>query len=137
MTSTSAAMHPVPDAPGAADEAMFAALETAFGDELKDVLTRYIETSDRISEALQDISACAHWQEAARLALQIGSAAADMGFRPITKAARAFADDAYKHTSSSELRNDAQTVVFEYERMRMALERRFPELVADGARSVA
>lgn len=124
-------------APGEADSAAFAALETAFGDTLKDLLADYVTTSDALCEALQVAAGCAHWQEAARLALKIGAAAADMGFRPITIAARNFADATYQNTSAHGMRNGAQMVVFEYERLRLALGSRFPDFVAPGPYSVA
>ncbi len=138
MSSTSTVPNAnAPGAPGEADSATFAALETAFGDTLKDLLNDYVATSDALCEALQTAAGCAHWQEAARLAIKIGAAAADMGFRPITAAARAFADATYQNTTAHGLRNGAQMVVFEYERLRLALESRFPEFVAPGAYSVA
>lgn len=138
MSSTSTAPNSAQaGAPDEADSAAFAALETAFGETLKDLLNDYVAMSDALCEALQVAAGCAHWQEAARLALKIGAAAADMGFRPITAAARAFADATYQHTSAHEMRNGAQMVVFEYERLRLALESRFPEFVAPGAYSVA
>lgn len=134
MASTSTSL---PETPGDSDSALFAALEKTFGDTLKDALGVYITTSDELSEALQEAAACAHWQEAARLALKIGSAATEMGFAPVARAARAFTDATYAHSTAHGLRNGAQMVVFEYERLRLALEARFPELVAPGAYSVA
>lgn len=138
MTPTSTALTFVePGSPGETDNAVFAALETAFGETLKDLLNDYVATSDALCEALQVSAGCAHWQEAARLALKIGAAAADLGFRPITIAARNFADATYQNTSAHGMRNGAQMVVFEYERMRLALASRFPDFVAPPAYSVA
>jgi hypothetical protein len=137
MTPTSTAPISVePGSPGETDSAAFAALETAFGDTLKDLLADYVAMSDEACEALQIAAGCAHWQEAARLALKIGAAAGDMGFRPITIAARNFADATYQNTSAHGMRNGAQMVVFEYERLRLALQSRFPDFVAAGAYSV-
>ncbi len=138
MTSTSTAPNTAASAdPGEGDSAAFAALEASFGDALRDALNTYITTSDELCAALQVAAECAHWQEAARVALQLGAAAANMGFYPITTAARAFADATYQHTTAHRLRNAAQMAVFEYERLRLALGSRFPELVALGAYSVA
>ncbi len=138
MTSTSTtADFPEPDSPGESDGAMFAALEKEYGETLKSALNIYLATSDELCDALQEAAACAHWQEAARLALKIGVAASNMGFEPVAHAARSFADAAYAHTTAHGLRNGAQMVVFEYERLRLALESAFPELVAPGAYSVA
>ena len=138
MTSTSTTANtPVPDSPGQSDEVIFAALESAFGDKLSATLNDYFAVSDELCEELQDAAACAHWLEAARLASQIRIAAAELGFNTIAYAARVFADAAHTNASAHGLRNSAQTVVFEYERMRLALMARFPELVAPGAYSIA
>ena len=136
MTSTA----PLPvesEAPGASDEAVFAQLETAFGAELKDVLARYLESSDALCQRLQDASGCAYWQEAVRVALKIGHEADEMGFHRVAMAARSFADATYHADDAHTLRNDAQTVVFEYERFRLSLEMHFPDLVASTMDSVA
>jgi len=136
MTST-APLAAEPDAPGASDHAVFAQLETAFGGALKDVLARYLAISDGLCQRLQDASGCAHWQEAVRVALQIGHEADELGFHRVAQAARGFADAAYHADDAHSLRNGAQTVVFEYERFRLALEMRFPDQVASDIASVA
>lgn len=135
MASTSTSLTSA--APGDTDGVLFDALETTFGDALKSALNIYLATSDELCDGLQEAAACAHWQEAVRLALKIGEAADRMGFAPVMLAARAFADTAYDHATAHGMRNGAQMVVFEYERLRLALESRFPELVAPGAYSVA
>lgn len=138
MASTSEALKSDESGvPGATDAAAFAALETAFGEELKGVLNAYVTDCDAASEQLREATACAYWQESARLALHLGHAAADLGFRSIAKAARAFADAVYQDASAHQLRNGAQTLVFEYERQRLALEARYPEFVASETASVA
>ena len=138
MTSTSAAQIPAEtDAPGASDEAVFAHLETTYGTELKSVLTLYLENSDALCQRLQDASGCAYWQEAVRVALKIGHEADEMGFHRVAMAARSFADATYHADDAHTLRNDAQTVVFEYERFRLSLEMHFPDLVASTMDSVA
>jgi hypothetical protein len=142
MTSTST-LEKLPDnatetdAPGASDEAIFAALEATYGAELKSVLALYLENSDALCERLQEAMACAFWQEAVRVALKIGEEADAFGFHPIAAAARKLADATYHADSAHHLRNDGQMVVFEYERFRLALEQRFPNLVASVVGSVA
>ncbi len=136
MTSTST-IQPSAEYPGDTDAALFDALETTCGDRLGDALQRFVTNCDALSEALQEASACAHWQEAARLTLEICDAANELGMEPIVVAARAFADAAYHQTSPHRLRNSAQNLVFEYERMRLALMARYPEFVAPGAFSIA
>lgn len=139
MTSTSVLENTTPetDAPGATDEAVFAALEMTYGAELKPVLTLYLETSDALCERLQEAMACAFWQEAVRVALKIGQEADALGFHCVTRAARRLADGTYHADSAHHLRNDAQLVVFEYERFRLALGFRYPNLVASMVGSVA
>lgn len=138
MTSTPArANRPDPEAPNAADAALFAMLETAFGSELPAVIARYIKNSDGLCTRLQLAAECAYWQEAVRTALKIGREADALGFRRVAKAARQFADDTYHSDSPHKLRNGAQAVVFEYERFRLALEAHFPGLVEKAADSVA
>jgi HPt (histidine-containing phosphotransfer) domain-containing protein len=136
MTSTSAKPEPA-DVPGGTDDALFAALEMAHGERLKETLGRFVACCDAACDTLQDAAACAHWQEAVRLTHQIGDAANELGLEPIVAAARAFADAAYQQTTPHRLRNSAQMVVFEYERFRLALMARYPEFVAPGAYSIA
>jgi len=129
MTSTSAAQIPAEtDAPGASDEAVFAHLETTYAAELKTVLALYLENSDALCQRLQDAAACAYWQEAVRAALQIGHEADALGLHRVATAARGFADATYHADDAHALRNGAQTVVFEYERFRLALAMHFPFL---------
>ena len=141
MTSTPAPHKPQnpgdSEAPGASDNAVFAQLETAFGETLTGTLKRYLDSSNELCERLQDASACAHWQEAVRVAILIGEEADALGFHRVATAARSFADATYHADRPHQLRNGAQLVVFEYERFRLALEARFTGLVASEQRSVA
>ncbi len=136
MTSTST-LEAAGEHPGETDAALFDALEATHGDGLGGTLQHFVSACDVLSEALQEAAACAHWQEAARLTLELGNAAQELGLEPIVAATRAFADAAYHQTSPHRLRNSAQTVVFEYERMRLALMAKYPEFVAPGAFSIA
>jgi hypothetical protein len=81
--------------------------------------------------------ACAYWQEAVRAAVEIGHKADTLGFRRIAAVARKLADATYHADAAEALRNDAQMVMLEYERFRLALEMRFPNLVASVVDSVA
>jgi hypothetical protein len=138
MSSTSAAEFLTEsDAPSAADDAVFARLEADFGDELQAVLTLYLENSDALCQRLEDAMACAYWQEAVRAAVEIGHKADTLGFRRIAAAARKLADATYSADAAEALRNDAQMVMLEYERFRLALAMRFPNLVASMVDSVA
>jgi hypothetical protein len=138
MSSTSAAENPPEaDAPGASDEAVFAGLEATYRADLTNVLALYLENSDQLCQRLQDCAACAYWQEAVRVALKIGEEADALGFHRVAGAARGLADSTYHADGAHALRNDAQMVVLEYERFRLALETRFPNLVASSMDSVA
>ncbi len=135
MTSTSTlenlgAIAADSDAPGAADDVVFAHLQSTFAAELKNVLSLYLENSDAFCERLQQAAACAHWQEAVRVALAIGHEADALGFHRVATSARTFADATYHTASPHALRDDAQMVVLEYERFRLALAARFPSLVS-------
>lgn len=136
MTSTST-LPAEPDALYETDAAQFDALEAAVGEGLKETLQRFVTTCDELCERLETASACAHWQEAARVTLLIGEAAQELGLDSITKAAKAFADGAYHQMTPHRLRNAAQTLVFEYERLRLAMMARYPDFVAPGAYSIA
>jgi hypothetical protein len=138
MPSTSATeIPPETDALGESDEAVFAGLEATYRADLKNVLALYLENSDQLCQRLQDCAACAYWQEAVRVALKIGEEADALGFHRVAGAARALANSTYHADSAHNLRNDAQMVVLEYERFRLALEARFPNLVASAIESVA
>lgn len=136
MTSTSA--NPAsPEAIYETDAAQFAALEAAHGERLKDALQQFVSTCDELCERLEAASACAHWQEAARVTLLIGEAAHELGMETVTNAAKVFADGAYHQMTAHRLRNAAQTLVFEYERLRLAMMARYPDYVAPGSYSIA
>ncbi len=127
MPSTSVTENPPEtDALGESEEAVFAGLEATYRADLKNVLTLYLENSDQLCQRLQDCAACAYWQEAVRVALKIGEEADALGFHRVAKAARTLADSTYHADSAHSLRSDAQIVVLEYERFRVALETRFP-----------
>ena len=139
MTSTSAPKFFIPESAfSTAELHNFALLETAFGDTLWEVLRAYIQIGGTACEKLQEAVSCAHWQEAVRQSLKIASKAADLDFRAVTHAARAFAASVYEgNTSGHVRRNAAQMVIFEFERSCLALESRYPGLAAADETSIA
>lgn len=139
MTSTSAPKIFIPESAfSAAELRNFAILETAFGDTLWEVLRAYIRIGSDACEKLQEATACSHWQEAVRQSLKIASTAADLDFRAVTEAARAFAASVYEgNTSGHVRRNAAQRAVFEFERSCLALESHYPGLAATDETSIA
>jgi hypothetical protein len=131
MTSTSAAEFLAESAaPGVTDDGIFARLEADFGDGLQAALGRYLETCDALCLRLEEVMSYAYWQEAARIALKIGHEANALGFHHIAAAARKLADAAYRADNALALRNDAQTVLLEYGRFRLALMARYPAFMA-------
>lgn len=96
----------------------------------RESLTFFLSTGDDISERLQQATACAFWQEAVRLGLKLGEMAAKWDDTGVGEAAHKFAHAAYHGGSIHDLRNGAQMVVFEYERLRLTLAAQYPELVA-------
>jgi hypothetical protein len=138
MTSTSALPKALPSiCLTEAERRAFALLETAFGDTLWDGLRAYLEQGTRHSEALQEATACAHWQETVRLGLAIAALAADFDFREVVLAARALCEAVYEGHSAHARRNAAQLLVLEFERSTLVLGSRYPGLVASHEASVA
>jgi hypothetical protein len=138
MTSTSAVAIPAEsDAPGAADDDVFLALESAHGDALKPMLAACLKDVDVWCERLRDAIECAYWQEAVRVALRIGHETERLGFLRPAVTARRLADATYHADHAALLRAEAQLVVFECGRFRLAIAARYPEFIASVAASVA
>lgn len=138
MASTSVPKFFMPESAfSAADLRNFTILETAFGDALWEVLRAYMRIGEQACEKLQEATACAHWQEAVRLALKIASTAADLDLRPVTDAARAFTTAVYEDNTAHTRRNAAQMVVLEFEKSCLMLASRYPGLVETGGTSIA
>ncbi|MDE2111576.1 MAG: HAMP domain-containing histidine kinase [Alphaproteobacteria bacterium] len=115
----------------AIDAAAFSALEKSVGvATLVEILKSYIETTEQLCGALAIASDDANWQQAARLAQDIAGSASGLGLLAMTAAARGFAAAAREGASAHVLRNDAQTIVLEHERVRKALGNLYPDLVA-------
>ena len=113
------------------DAAAFAALEKSVGVQtLVEILKSYIETTEQLCAALSAASSDENWQQAARLAQDIAGSASGLGLLAMTAAARGFANAAREGASPHALRNDAQTIVVEHDRVRQVLENLYPDLVA-------
>ncbi|HWA89318.1 MAG TPA: ATP-binding protein [Rhizomicrobium sp.] len=122
---------PPADSVAAIDPAAFAALEKSVGvATLVEILKSYIESAEQLCQALGEASDDANWQEAVRLAQDIAGSAGGLGLTAMTAAARGFAQQARDGASSHELRNTAQLIVWEHERVRRSLANLYPDLVA-------
>jgi signal transduction histidine kinase/HPt (histidine-containing phosphotransfer) domain-containing protein len=113
------------------DAAAFAALEKSLGlSTLLEILQSYVKTAEGLCEALSKASAQSDWQEAGRVAQDIAGAAGGLGLAAMTAAARGFAAKTRETDDGHALRNDAQLVVGEHVRVRMALADLYPDLAA-------
>jgi HPt (histidine-containing phosphotransfer) domain-containing protein/CheY-like chemotaxis protein len=120
-----------PEAIAAIDGTAFAALERSVGcTTLIDILKSYIETTEQLCAALGAASDGADWNQAARLAQDIAGSASGLGLLAMTAAARGFAAAAREGAGAHALRNDAQKIVCEHERVRRVLANLYPELAA-------
>jgi HPt (histidine-containing phosphotransfer) domain-containing protein len=120
-----------PDTIAAIDGTAFAALERSVGvTTLIEILKSYIETTEHLCAALATASDDADWPQAGRLAQDIAGSASGLGLLAMTAAARAFATAARQGASAHALRNDAQKIVCEHERVRRVLANLYPELAA-------
>ncbi len=84
---------------------------------LVEILKSYIESAEKLCRALGEASDDANWQEAVRLAQDIAGSAGGLGLTAMTAAARGFAQQAREGASSQELRNTAELIVWEHERV--------------------
>jgi HPt (histidine-containing phosphotransfer) domain-containing protein len=115
----------------AINAAEFAALEKSLGmTTLIEILKSYIETAEKLCAALGEASEGANWQEAARLAQDIAGSAGGLGLAAMTAAARGFTQQAREGANAQDLRNTAQIIAWEHERVRRALANLYPDLVA-------
>ena len=122
---------PPSDSVATIDQATFTALEKSVGvTTLIEILKSYIDTAEQLCRALGDASDDANWQEATRLAQDIAGSASGLGLSAMTAAARGFAQAAREGASTHELRNTAQLIVWEHERVRRSLANLYPDLVA-------
>ncbi|MBV9991776.1 MAG: Hpt domain-containing protein [Alphaproteobacteria bacterium] len=122
---------PPADSVATIDPAAFAALEKSVGvATLVEILKSYIESAEKLCQALGEASDDANWQEAIRLAQDIAGSAGALGLTAMTAAARGFAQQARDGAGGHELRNTAQLIVWEHERVRRSLANLYPDLVA-------
>jgi len=120
-----------PDSAATIDPAAFAALEKSFGTAtLLEILRSYIASAEQLCLALGEASNHANWEEAVRLAQDIAGSAGGLGLTAMTAAARGFAQAARDGADPHDLRNTAQLIVREHERVRRSLANLYPDLVA-------
>jgi len=120
-----------PNSVAAIDADAFAALEKSVGVEtLVEILKSYIDSAEQLCRALGEASDDANWQEAVRLAQDIAGSAGGLGLTAMTAAARGFAQAARDGADPHDLRNTAQLIVWEHERVRRSLANLYPDLVA-------
>ena len=113
------------------DPAAFAALEKSFGAAtLLDILKSYIDSAERLCRALGEASNGANWREATRLAQDIAGSASGLGLTAMSTAARGFAQTVREGASPDELRNTAQLILWEHQRVRRSLANLYPDLAA-------
>ncbi len=127
-----ASAEPPPASSAAAiDPSAFAALEKSFGAAtLVEILKSYIVSAEGLCRALGEASKDANWPEARRLAQDIAGSAGSLGLTAMTAAARGFAQAARDGASSHELRNTAQLIVWEHDRVRRSLINLYPDIAA-------
>ena len=119
------------DRPAALDAKAIAALEKSVGTKtLIEILQAYIQTAEQLCHSLTLASERANWDEAARFAQDIAGSAGALGLSAVTDAARAFASGTREGMSAHELRNRAQTVLWEHDQVCRALESLYPGLAA-------
>ncbi len=97
---------------------------------LVEILKSYIETAETLCAALDAASEDANWEQAGRLAQDIAGSAGGLGLSAMTARARGFAAAAREGASASALRNEAQSILREHQRVRQALTNLYPDLVA-------
>jgi signal transduction histidine kinase/HPt (histidine-containing phosphotransfer) domain-containing protein len=115
------------------DASAFAALEKSLGlSTLLEILQSYIKTAENLCEDLAEASAAGEWDEAGRVAQDIAGAAGGLGLAALTATARGFAQNVRNHEieDAHALRNQAQLIVGEHARTRLALASLYPDLAA-------
>jgi HPt (histidine-containing phosphotransfer) domain-containing protein len=113
----------------AIDAVAFSDLEKSVGvTALVDILQCYVATAEQLTVSLSDACAGDRWEEAFRLAQDIGGAAGGLGLTAVTQAARAFAQKSREGVSRHDLRNAAQLVVGEHLRAKEALTHLYPDV---------
>ena len=130
MPSTSSPRKVPETIASASDVAVLATLNASLGAKtLGAVLKDHLADVDRLCEKLQTAGRRGQWATAAELAIDIADVSANLGFRSLTNAARSFAAATSEKVDVHTLRNGAQMVVFEYERLRLGIAVEFPDLL--------
>jgi len=117
------------DAIAAIDAPAFAALEKSLGmTTLIEILQSYMKTAEELCTHLDRASEDENWDDAARVAQDIAGAAGGLGLAALTAAARGFTQKA--RDGDADLRDAAQSVVGEHQRVCRALAHLYPNLAA-------
>ncbi len=134
LTAREGSAQPRVAAPVAAppiDAMAFAALEKSLGlPVLIEILQSYVVTAEQLCTALGRACADSNWDEAGRVAQDIAGAAGGLGLAAMTTAARGFAQATRQSADAHSLRNEAQIVMGEHARVRLALNSLYPDLAA-------
>jgi len=130
MTSTSAPRKIPGTIASASDAATLTVLRESLGEEvLRQILKECLGDINANCERLQVAARRAKWPAAADIAADIADQSANLGFRTLTGAARSFAAATDAKLDVHTLRNGAQMIVFEYERLRLAIAVEYPDLL--------
>jgi len=115
----------------AIDAPAFAALEKSLGlTTLIEILQSYMTTAEDLCRDLSSASGQEQWDDAARIAQDIAGAAGGLGLAALTQAARGFTQKAREGGSPENLREAADTVMDEHQRVCRALANLYPDLAA-------
>jgi HPt (histidine-containing phosphotransfer) domain-containing protein len=115
----------------AIDAPAFAALEKSLGlATLIEILQSYMTTAEDLCRDLSSASGQEQWDDAARIAQDIAGAAGGLGLAALTQAARGFTQKAREGGSPDNLREAADTVMDEHQRVCRALSNLYPDLAA-------
>lgn len=115
----------------AIDAPAFAALEKSLGlATLIEILQSYMTTAEDLCHDLSSASGQEQWDDAARIAQDIAGAAGGLGLAALTQAARGFTQKAREGGTPENLREAADTVMGEHQRVCRALANLYPDLAA-------
>ncbi|MGN6149751.1 MAG: sensor histidine kinase, partial [Rhizomicrobium sp.] len=122
---------PQTETAAAIDAPAFAALEKSLGlATLIEILQSYMTTAEDLCRDLSSASGQEQWDDAARIAQDIAGAAGGLGLAALTQAARGFTQKAREGSSPENLREAADTVMGEHQRVCRALANLYPDLAA-------
>jgi signal transduction histidine kinase/HPt (histidine-containing phosphotransfer) domain-containing protein len=128
---TSQSAPPQTETVAAIDAPAFAALEKSLGlATLIEILQSYMTTAEDLCRDLSSASGQEQWDDAARIAQDIAGAAGGLGLAALTQAARGFTQKAREGSTPENLREAADTVMGEHQRVCRALANLYPDLAA-------